>query len=216
MSEKKKMSILAAIDNFWYYHKWKVAAVIVVLTGVISMVGYTRANTDNRDYDFTAISVFARPMTTGDYTIKEQINDSIKDIDNNGDVAIKITNYYITEAGTGDNDQISLSQFENEMSTANGDIILFDKANLDRFISKDFFADLSTYLDLSQIAEEDIVYRKDVPVAVRLTDSKALTDMDFIIDDIYVSVVFTPDNADQLTLASRNCAKAAIEKLLEK
>lgn len=213
MSEKKKMSFLEAIDNFWYYHKWKVAGVLFILVGIFAVAGYMNANTDNRDYDFVAASVFARPMTTGDYTLEEQLKDVITDVDNNGEVAIKTPGYYITEDAKGETDRIYLSQFESDLREANGDIILFDKANLERFLPKDFFADISDYVDLSQFPKEDIVYRQDVPVALRLSDSKALTDMKFVIDDIYVSVMFTPDNAEQSLLASRELAKDVIEKL---
>lgn len=216
MSEKKKMTFFEAIDNFWYYHKWKLVVVAVILIGVFAFIGYVNANTDKRVYDFTAVSVFARPMTTGDYTLDKQLESIVYDIDQNGDTAMKMSNYYITETANGSNDQLSMGQFESDLSHARGDIILFDKVNLDRYLPKDFFADISDYVDLSVIAEEDIVYRKDVPVAVRLSDSKALKDMQFIIDDIYVSVMFTPDDADEKTLASRELSKQAIEKLIQK
>ena len=216
MSEKKKMTAFEAVDNFWYYHKWKVVAAIVLVIAVIAGIGFVNANTDNRDYDFVAISVFARPMTTEDYTLDKQLESVVVDIDGNGDLAIKTPSYYITEGATGDNDRLSISQFEAAMSEAGGDIILFDKANLERFLPKDFFADISDYVDMSQVPQEGIVYRNDVPVAVRLSDSKALTDMQFVIDDIYVSVMFTPDEADEKILASRSMAKGAIEKLIEK
>ncbi len=213
MSEKKKMTAFEAIDNFWYYHKWKVAGVMFVLLVIFVVAGYINANTDNRAYDFNMVSVFARPMTSGDYTIEKQIEDVISDVDNNGEVAIKTSNYYITERADGETDKIYLSQFEQSLNSAEGDVILFDRANLDRFLPKDFFADISDYADLSQVSQEDIVYRQDVPVAVRLSDSKALKDMQFVIDDIYVSVMFTPDNAEQSVLASRGLAKGVIEKL---
>ena len=216
MSENKKMTFFEAIDNFWYYHKWKVIGGIVVIIAFAALIGFANANTDKRVYDFTATSVFARPMTTGDYTLDEQLKDIVYDIDQNGDTAIKVASYYITETATGSNDQLSKGQFEVDLSNARGDIILFDKANLDRYLPKDFFADISEYVDLSDISQEDIIYREDVPVAVRLSDSKALKDMQFIIDDIYVSVMFTPDSADEKTLASRELSKKAIEKLIKK
>ena len=215
MSEKK-YSFWDRLDNFWYYHKWKVAGVIFLIVAIIAVVGFNRANTDRRVYDFTAISVFARPMTTGDYTLDKQLQSVIADIDQNGDTAIKTSNYYITEAATGDNDQLSIGQFESDLSNARGDVILFDETNLERYLPKDIFADISDYTDLSQFPEEDIIYRNNTPVAVRLSDSKALSNMNFIIDNIYVSVMFTPENADEKTLASRELAKDVIERLITK
>ena len=215
MSEKK-YSFWDRLDNFWYYHKWKVAGVFVLVLAIIAVVGFNRANTDRRVYDFTAISVFARPMTTGDYTLEQQLEGVIEDIDQNGDTAIKTANYYITEKADGSNDQLSMRQFESDLSNARGDVILFDKANLERYLPLDIFADISDYTDLSQFPAEDIIYRNDIPVAVRLSDSKTLSDMNFIIDNIYVSVMFTPENADEKTVLSRSLSKQVIQKLIQK
>lgn len=215
MSEKK-YSFWDRLDNFWYYHKWKVAGVFVLVLAIIAVIGFNRANTDRRVYDFTAISVFARPMTTGDYTLDKQLEGVIEDIDQNGDTALKMSNYYITEKADGSNDQLSMRQFESDLSNARGDVILFDKANLERYLPLDIFADISDYTDLSQFPQEDVIYRNEIPVAVRLSDSKALSDMNFIIDNIYVSVMFTPENADEKTVLSRSLSKQVIEKLIQK
>jgi hypothetical protein len=185
MSEKK-YGFWDRLDNFWYYHKWKVAGVFVLVLAIIAVIGFSRANTDKRVYDFTAISVFARPMTTGDYTLEQQLEGVIEDIDQNGDTALKMSNYYITEKADGSNDQLSMGQFESDLSNARGDVIIFDKTNLERYLPKDIFADISDYTDLSLFPAEDIIYRNEIPVAVRLSDSKALSDMNFIIDDIYI------------------------------
>lgn len=215
MSEKK-YSFWDRLDNFWYYHKWKVVGVFVLVLAIIAVIGFNRANTDRRVYDFTAISVFARPMTTGDYTLDKQLEGVIEDIDQNGDTALKMSNYYITEKADGSNDQLSMRQFESDLSNARGDVILFDKANLERYLPRDIFADISDYTDLSQFPQEDVIYRNDIPVAVRLSDSKTLSDMNFIIDNIYVSVMFTPENADEKTVLSRSLSKQVIEKLIQK
>ena len=215
MSEKK-YGFWDRLDNFWYYHKWKVAGVFVLVLAIIAVIGFSRANTDKRVYDFTAISVFARPMTTGDYTLEQQLEGVIEDIDQNGDTALKMSNYYITEKADGSNDQLSMGQFESDLSNARGDVIIFDKTNLERYLPKDIFADISDYTDLSLFPAEDIIYRNEIPVAVRLSDSKALSDMNFIIDDIYISVMFTPDYADEKTLASRSLSKQVIEELIQK
>lgn len=89
-------------------------------------------------------------------------------------------------------------------------MILFDKPNLDRFIVKDMFSPISDYIDLSDIPEEHIVYRNNVPVAVQLDGSKVLNNMGFIIDEVYVSVMFTPDNS------VREYAVKTVNKLIQK
>ena len=215
MSERK-MTFWEKIDNFWYYHKWKLVAISFLVAGIYVAIGYINANTDNKEYDFCLTSVFARPMTPEEYAPDKYLDGIVYDIDQNGEVAVKTGNYYITETADGDNDRMLQGQFEGDLANAKGDVILFDKTNLDRYIKKDIFADISEYMDLSSIPEEDIVYRKDIPVAVRLSDSKILTDMKFVIDNIYVSVMFTPDDADDKILASRALSKQVIEKFIEK
>ena len=208
--EKKKLTIKEHIENFWYYHKWKVALVFVAIIAVVAFRGYINANTDTTAYDFKIYSVFARPLVAGEYKIEDHIKDFVPDVDASGDVKISAKTFYITEDGTGDNDRIMQTQFENTLLHADGDVILFDKPNLEKFIVKDMFSPISDYIDLSQIPEEHIVYRNDIPVAVKLDGSKVLTDMGFIIDEVYVSVMFTQDNS------VREHAAMAVNKLIEK
>lgn len=193
--EKRKLTVKEHIENFWYYHKWKVALVFVAIIAVVAFRGYIKSNTDTTAYDFKIYSVFARPLVAGEYKIEDEIRDSVEDIDASGDVKISARTFYITEDGKGDNDRISQTQFENTLLHADGDVVLFDKPNLDKALPKDMFSPISDYVDLSQIPEEHIVYRGDVPVAVQLNGSKVLNDMGFIIDEVYVSVMFTQDNS---------------------
>ena len=207
---KRKLTIKEHIENFWYYHKWKVVCVIVIAIGVFAFGKYMESSKDNTIYDFKIYSVFARPLVAGEYKIEEHIKDFVEDRDNSGDVKISAKTFYITEDGTGDNDKIMQTQFENTLLQADGDVILFDKSNLDKFIAKDMFAPISDYIDLTKIPEEHIVYRDDVPVAVQLDGSKILNDMKFIIDEVYVSVMFTPDNSP------REYARDIVTNLIEK
>ena len=210
IEKKKKSRFFDVLDNFWYYHKWKVALVFVLIVAVYAFNGYMKANTDTTAYDFKIYSVFARPLVTGEYKIEDEILDTVEDIDASGNVKISAKTFYITEDGKGDNDRIMQTQFENTLYQADGDVVLFDKSNLDKFIVKDMFSPISDYIDLSQIPEEHIVFRGDVPVAVQLEGSKVLNDMGFIIDEVYVSVMFTPDNS------VKEYAKATINRLIEK
>ena len=134
--EKRKLTIKEHIENFWYYHKWKLAVVLVLIVGVVAFRGYINSTTDTTAYDFKIYSVFARPLVAGEYKIEDHISDSVEDIDASGDVKISAKTFYITEDGTGDNDRIMQTQFENTLLSADGDVILFDKPNLEKFITK--------------------------------------------------------------------------------
>ncbi len=208
--EKRKLTIKEHIENFWYYHKWKLAVVLILIIGVVAFRGYINSTTDTTTYDFKIYSVFARPLVAGEYKIEDHISNCIEDIDASGDVKISAKTFYITEDGTGDNDKIMQTQFENTLLSADGDVILFDEPNLERFLVKDMFSPISDYIDLSEIPQEHIVYRNNVPVAVQLDGSKVLNDMGFIIDEVYVSVMFTQDNS------VREHAIKTVNKLIEK
>ena len=164
--------------------------------------------------DITVVSVFSGAYTPERMDLDKRLADSVDDIDGDGEVTVTCTEYYISTANS-DEDKASQAQFEQGLSKGYGDMLLFDKTSLDKYVKKDIFEPIDKYVDLTNIPEEDIVKRGDVAVAVRLTDSQVLRDMNFAVD-AYVSVVFIPDDADEKLLASRENAKSAIAKLMEK
>ena len=143
-------------------------------------------------------------------------NEFIPDVNGDGQQKVVFKPYFITEKGTSDSDKVTKSEFEMNLQNCYGDVMLFDVPSLNSYIKKDIFAPIGDYVDLSEIPQEDIVYRGDVAVAVKLSGSKILSDMHFIIDEVYASVMFVPDDADDATLATRENARTAIEKMLEK
>ncbi len=214
--EKKSFTFLQRLENFWYYNKlWVILGIFFVLACILVCQVFVEP-TDDNIYDLTIESVFSHPMTTEEYDLDKRLQESIQDVNNDGKDDIKSNFFYITEERKNDNDYISQGQFETEMKNAKGDLLIFDEPNLNIYLKKDIFAPIEDYIDLSHIPEENIIYRGDIPVAVKLAESKLLSDMKFITDEVYAGVVFTPDNADETTLKSRNNAKIAIEKLLEK
>lgn len=212
---KRKMTFLQWVENFWYYHKWKVIAgvllVIALWAGITFYIDTLKKSEETGD--ITVVSVFSGAYTHKKMNLEERLADSIKDVDGDGEISVNYTAHYIGTRDT-DEDKVAQAQFEQGLSKCYGDIMLFDETRLDDYIKKDIFEPIENYVDLSNIPQEDIVKRNDVAVAVRLTNSKLLRDMDFAID-VYVSVVFIPDDADEKLLASRENAKGAIAKLLE-
>lgn len=214
--EKRKMTFLQWLENFWYYHKWKVIAgvllVIALWAGITFYIDTLKKAEETGD--ITVVSVFSGAYTPERMDLDKRLADSVDDIDGDGGVTVTCTEYYISTANS-DEDKASQAQFEQGLSKGYGDMLLFDKTSLDKYVKKDIFEPIDKYVDLTNIPEEDIVKRGDVAVAVRLTDSQVLRDMNFAVD-AYVSVVFIPDDADEKLLASRENAKSAIAKLMEK
>ncbi len=213
--EKTKYTFWQRVENFFYYYKWRVIVVILVVLAVY-FLWQLFPDTTKTTGDLTVVSALAHPLTAEDYDLDRRLNDVIADVDNDGEKTVAFHPYYITEKRTSDADVMSQSQLESHFSEARGDLLIFDAPNLAYYLKKDLFAPLEDYVDLSDISEEDIVRQNGVAVCVKLTNSKMLSDMRFIIDEVYAGVLFIPDDADDITLKSRENTKAAIAKLLEK
>lgn len=211
---KEKGFIAASIENFWYYYKWPFLGGIVLFFAVL--IGLTMMEDTKKPSDVEVLSVFARPLTMQEYSFQEPLADVIKDTDENGEKTIFMNSLYVSEGGKSDNDKIATSKFSSAISYAQGDLILMDKTNIDRFSPKDFFAPLEDYLDLSAFDKEDIYYRDGVAIAVRLSDSEILTDMQFIVDNVYAGIMFVPDEAGDTLAPRRESAAEMIKKLTVK
>ena len=184
MSKKKEKGFIrSSLENFWYYYKWPFLGGIVIFFGVIVFMLTTTDTEEPSDVDITAI--FARPLTMQEFTFQPYLESVVSDTDQDGTVRIQTEGLYITEGGNADNDIVSINKLDSAMAYGEGDLILLDGANLSRYQPKDFLAPLSDYVDVSQFAEENLIYRDGKAVAVRLRKSKILTDMQFIIDDVY-------------------------------
>lgn len=215
--EKKKLTIGQWMENFWYYNKWKVvigAVLVIALWVGVKFYIDTLAQSEKTG-DITVVSVFSGKLTPEEVDFDKRLTDSVKDIDGDGKISVTYTPHYIGAKGT-DEDKVAQAQFEQGLSKCYGDVLLFDKTTLDTYVKKDIFEPIENYVDLSAVNDADIVKQGDVAVAVRLTNSQILRDMHFVVDEVYVSVMFIPDDADDALLASRENAKGAIAKLLEK
>ena len=208
---KEKGFLAASIENFWYYYKWPFLGGIVIFFAVF--IGLTMMEDTKKPSDVEVLSVFARPLTMQEYEFQRPLSDTIDDIDGNGEKTIFMNSLYISEGGKSDNDKIATSKFSSTISYAQGDLILMDKCNIDRFSPKDFFAPLEAYVDISEFNEEDLYFRDGVAIAVRLADSQILTDMQFIIDNIYAGIMFVPDEDGEHLKARRENAAKMIKKL---
>lgn len=213
--EKRKLTFWQSVENFWYYYKWRVFFVILLIVTVYLSVQLFKDNTKELPRDMTVVSVFAHPLTAEDYDIDKRLEKIVADVNSDGSKDVVLSQYYITESRSTDNDLVSLEQFEAHLKNAKGDLLLFDEVNLAFYLSKDIFEPIDSYVDLSGIPAENIITKNGVPVAVKLEKSKTLSEMGFIIDKVYASVMFLPDGADDTVIKTRENTKHAILKLLE-
>ena len=213
--EKSKLTFWQSVENFWYYYKWRVLVVILLLLAIRVAIPLFADKTKTTG-DLTIVSVLSHPLTAEEYNIDKKLQETVNDTNADGVVSAVLRPYYITETRTSDEDLMSQAKVDIHLKNAQGDLLIFDKPNLDFYLKKDIFAPLDNFVDLSSIPQEDIIYQNGVAVAVKLSESKILRGMSFIIDEVYASVMFIPDNADEVTYKSRENTKRAIEKLLER
>lgn len=209
--EKEKGFIRLSLENFWYYYKWPFLGGIVIFFAVL--VALTATTDIEAPTDVDVLAVFARPLTSQEFEFQSRLEHAVTDTDENGAVRIGTEGLYVSESGTGDNDGVSINKFESAIAYAEADLVLLDGTNMERFAPKDFLEPLEKYMDISQFAEEDLFYRDGVAVAVRLSDSKVLMDMQFIIDDVYAGIMFVPEGTEEALKGRRENAVKMIAEL---
>ncbi len=209
--DKDKSFLRLSIENFWYYYKWPFLGGIVIFFVVLFVAAsWTEVEEPS---DVHVVATFARPLTTQEFEFQSCLSDVVTDTDGDGEIRIKTEGIYISENGKGDSDEIAKSDFEVAIGYARGDLMLLDGTNMERFGAKDFLIPLEEYMDISEVAEEDLFRRNGVAVAVRLQDSQVLLDKGFIIDKVYAGVMYIPDGAQESVRARRDNAVRMIEKL---
>ena len=208
------MSFYKKIENFWYYYKWLVIIIAVVLIALYMII--STFSQVSQPYDVEIVSVYSAYVSEKEINFQKKFEKNISDADDNGEVVIDLISSYITADGKSDDDAIEIAKFEGTMSTARSDLILMDEYNFRRFETKDYYEDLRKFLDISKFNEEDVLYRNDIPVAVRLRDSKILKEAEYETDNIYAGIMFVPDDADETLLARRKNAVEILKKLAEK
>lgn len=214
MSEKKEKGfLLSSIENFWYYYKWPFLGGILIFFVVLGLaMNFSEAP---KMSDVNILAVFARPLTTQEFEFQTNLEGVITDVDGDSEKNILTEGFYISESGNGDSDVISMNKFENAMAYANGDLVLLDGTNLERYKGKDFLEPLESYIDISKFSKEDLVYFGDKAVMVRLSDSAILKEKQFIIDNVYAGIMYIPDGREDLK-ARRENASLMVNEIYKK
>jgi len=114
---KKKSPFWLALENFWYYNKWKVVIAIALILGIFAAISLSSGmSDDDKPRDLSVVCVFSRPLSTENYNFSDKFSDCITDIDKNGEKHIGNDSFYITESGKGQNDQKLFDVFHKRLS----------------------------------------------------------------------------------------------------
>ncbi|MDO4608939.1 MAG: hypothetical protein Q4B40_07100 [Clostridia bacterium] len=202
--------ILKKIENFWYYYKWQTIIIIVV---VLSLYTFISSGIEKKEpSDVEILSVYSVFITDKEVDFKSEFLDLLQDADQNGEINIAKKELYITAKGDSENDALDITKFQNSISNSISDLILLDEYNFERFSQKDYYEDLSKYIDVAKFNKENVIYRNEKPVAIRLRKSSFLKNAEFKTDNVYAGIMFVPENADETLLKKReNAAKILLE-----
>lgn len=210
---REELTFKEKIENFWYYYKVPVIAVIIVAFIAAFFIN-ERRHTVVSDLKTTLATVSA--VTDSSIDFNKALPGLVEDINGDGEANITISRLYISENLSEENDETYLNTLESQLSGKGSTLFIFDKANLDRMIKKDAFCSLDEFFDISAYGDR-VVYRNGEPVALHLTGSRVLADMEFNTDDLYVMLLFRrpgdEENAE-CTAEYRN-AVLMIEELMK-
>ncbi len=209
------MSFKAKIENFWYYYKSAVILIlVVVLAGIFLLTDFTK--TVPSDLKITLISADA--LSEGNINFNEAMPGLIDDIDANGEANITISRLFLSESMEEDSAETMRQTLESQLANKGATLFIVDAVNFESLIKKDAFCPLDELLDISGYGDR-VFYRDDTPIALHLTGSKVLSDMEFLDDDLYALVLFRRpgDENDPVCVAEyENAARVLTELMKQK
>ncbi|MBE7036830.1 MAG: hypothetical protein E7403_06015 [Ruminococcaceae bacterium] len=193
--DNKPTSFKEKLENFWYYYKLPVIiSILVVGIGVFLYFEFSQSVVSDLKVCLTS----KEALSEGTINFNEGMPGLIKDINGDNEANITIQRIFLGEDISSDEGQTYYQNLMGQLSSKGSTLFIFDKTNLDRMIKKDAFCPLNELMDLSAYNDR-VVYRNDVPVALHLTGSKVLADMEFTSDDLYAMVLFRrPEDANDL------------------
>lgn len=188
-NEPKNASLKEKIENFWYYYKTP----IIIVAIVVALVLYLYSEFSPSVVSDLKISLTSQEaLTEASINFNEEMPGLVKDINNDGEANITIQRFFIGEDLTNEDNQIYYQSLLGELANKGATLFIFDKMNFDRIVKKDAFCPLNKLMDVSSFGDR-VVYRNNVPVALHLSGSKVLAEMQFTNDDLYALVLFRRD-----------------------
>lgn len=211
----EKKTLKAKWDNYWYYYKihtWIGIFVLFVMIVSISQCIQTVKP------DVTVDVVTTGALTESFWDADEYLNENITDINEDGNKHISWSSLYISAEGTGEQDVAMQQKMMVELAAGDVTLFLFDKTNLDRYITQDAYSPLADFIDLTPYENEEgkLIERDGTVYAISLKGSQKLTEMGFANDDLYAAFRFVPEKSakDEKKMAEYKNAAVILEELL--
>lgn len=219
MSEEKnteKKQFKSKWDNYWYYYKihtWIGIFVVFVLAVTITQCVQTVKP------DVYIDLVTSVPVTDSSIALDGVFDDVLTDVNEDEKKHINISTLYLNEEMKSEQDMAMQQKMMLELAAGDVTLFIFDKTNLDRYITQDAYSPLSDFIDLAPYQGMDgkLVERDGVPYAISLKGSKKLQELGFATDDLYGAFRFVPEKAakDEKKMMEYQNAAAILTELLK-
>lgn len=219
MSEEKnteKKQFKSKWDNYWYYYKihtWIGIFVVFVLAVTITQCVQTVKP------DVYIDLVTSVPVTDSSIALDGVFDDVLTDVNEDEKKHISISTLYLSEEMKSEQDMAMQQKMMLELAAGDVSLFIFDKTNLDRYITQDAYSPLSDFIDLTpyQAMDGKLVERDGVPYAISLKGSKKLQELGFATDDLYGAFRFVPEKAakDEKKMMEYQNAAAILTELLK-
>lgn len=219
MSEEKnteKKQFKSKWDNYWYYYKihtWIGIFVVFVLAVTITQCVQTVKP------DVYIDLVTSVPVTDSSIALDGVFDDVLTDVNEDEKKHINISTLYLSEEMKSEQDMAMQQKMMLELAAGDVTLFIFDKTNLDRYITQDAYSPLSDFIDLAPYQGMDgkLIERDGVPYAISLKGSKKLQELGFATDDLYGAFRFVPEKAakDEKKMMEYQNAAAILTELLK-
>lgn len=198
-------------DYIWCYYKWWILGVLFALM-CITITAVQCATSPKYDITMTYAG-FKMYDEDAVERLKENLAEYIDDVNENGEKLVNFQQLNFTNDQTNAQYEMALmTKLDLELQMGENHIFLFDKQELDKMMSRDYYDDI--FLETSQwsgVRDEELLYKGEngKAYAVNLKNSRLLKELDIYRDDLYITIHQNYSDDEEITKAYQSALKLA-------
>ncbi|MCH5205508.1 MAG: hypothetical protein J1F09_01060 [Oscillospiraceae bacterium] len=172
----RELNNFEKVENFFYYYKWIIISVIVV----VALIGFLVLQTISRENEDLNMMVIATRQDSELYSHAEQLKAALEkycpDFNEDGKIIIRAAYIDLTAGEETGEYYISQTQkFSNEIHDGTGQMIITDEGFAELVYGKDGF-NRDDFLDLTEIYPEKSLYENS---GMRVSDTELASSADW-------------------------------------
>lgn len=198
-------------DYIWCYYKWWILGVLFALM-CITITAVQCATSPKYDITMTYAG-FKMYDEDAVERLKENLAEYIDDVNENGEKLVNFQQLNFTNDQTNAQYEMALmTKLDLELQMGENHIFLFDKQELDKMMSRDYYDDI--FLETSQwsgVRDEELLYKGEngKAYAVNLKNSRLLKELNIYRDDLYITIHQNYSDDEEITKAYQSALKLA-------